>query len=70
MTGIDEDHSSSRRPDADDQRWSSTGRVLGGRMIESSGDAVSGLHYAQGDQERKFLSLASKPRSTISPSLA
>jgi hypothetical protein len=31
-----------------------TGRVLGGRVIERSGDAVCGLH-----------GLASKPRSTV-----
>jgi hypothetical protein len=32
-----------------------TGRVLGGRVIERSGDAVCGLHRAQGDEERGFL---------------
>jgi hypothetical protein len=32
-----------------------TGRVLGGRMIGRSGDAVSGLHRARGDEEREFL---------------
>jgi hypothetical protein len=69
MAGSDEDHSSSRRPDADDWRWSSTGRVLGGRTIERSGDVVCDLHHAQGDQEHKFLGLASKQRSTISPGL-
>ncbi len=47
-----------------------TGRVLGGRMIGRSGDAVCGLHHAQGDEERVFLGLISKPWSTISPSLA
>jgi hypothetical protein len=31
---------------------------------------VCGLHHAQGDNEREFLGLASKPRSTASPSLA
>jgi hypothetical protein len=31
---------------------------------------VCGLHHAQEDEERGFLGLASKPRSTISPSLA
>jgi hypothetical protein len=30
MTGSDEDHGRSRRPDADDQRWSSTNWILGG----------------------------------------
>jgi hypothetical protein len=33
-----------------------TGRVLGGRAIERSGDAVCGLHCARGDEEREFLS--------------
>jgi hypothetical protein len=32
-----------------------TGRVLGGRAIERSGDAVCGLHRARGDEERGFL---------------
>jgi hypothetical protein len=32
-----------------------TGRVLGGRMIERSGDVVCGLHHARGDKEREFL---------------
>jgi hypothetical protein len=39
---------------AGDQRWSSTGRVLGGRTIERSGDAVCSLHHAQGDEEHMF----------------
>jgi hypothetical protein len=43
MTGSDEDRGRSRRLGAEDQRWSSTGRVLGGLMIEKSGDAVCGL---------------------------
>jgi hypothetical protein len=38
-------------------------------MIERSGDAVCGLHYAQGDEERMFLGLTSKARLTVSPSL-
>jgi hypothetical protein len=33
-------------------------------MIERSGDAVCGLYRAQGNKERGFLSMASKPRST------
>jgi hypothetical protein len=33
-----------------------TGRVLGGRAIERSGDAVCGLHRTRGDEERGFLS--------------
>jgi hypothetical protein len=32
-----------------------TDRVLGGRAIERSGDAVCGLHRARGDEEREFL---------------
>jgi hypothetical protein len=38
-------------------------------MMERSGDAVRSLH-CEGDEECEFLGLASKPRSTISPSLA
>jgi hypothetical protein len=33
-----------------------TGQVLGGRVIERSGDVVCGLHRARGDQEHEFLS--------------
>jgi hypothetical protein len=32
-----------------------TGRVLGGRVIERTGDAVCGLHRARGDEEHMFL---------------
>jgi hypothetical protein len=32
-----------------------TGRVLGGRAVERSGDAVCDLHLARGDYERGFL---------------
>jgi hypothetical protein len=70
MVGSIEDHGRSRRPSAEDRGWSSTGRVLSGRMIERLGDTVYGLHRAQGDEEHEFLSLASKPSSTVSPSLA
>jgi hypothetical protein len=35
-----------------------------------SGDAVCGLHSAQGYEEREFLSLALKLRATVSPGLA
>jgi hypothetical protein len=42
-----------------------TGRVLGGRAIESLDGAVCGLHRARGDKERGFLSWALKPRSTV-----
>jgi hypothetical protein len=70
VAGSDDDHDRSRRPSAEDRRWSSTGRVLGGQTIEVSGDAVCGLHHAQGDEEREFLDLASKPKLTVSPILA
>jgi hypothetical protein len=42
-----------------------TGRVLGGRTIERSGGAVCSLHRVCGDEERGFLDLASKLRSTV-----
>jgi hypothetical protein len=35
-----------------------------------SGDAVCGQHRAQGDEEREFLGLTSKPRLTVSSGLA
>jgi hypothetical protein len=34
---------------------SHTGRVLGGRAIERSGDAMCDLHHARGDEKRGFL---------------
>jgi hypothetical protein len=70
MAGRDDNRGRSRRLGADDQKWSSTGRVLSGRMIEKSGDVVCGLHRAQGDEEREFLGSTSKLRSTASPGLA
>jgi hypothetical protein len=42
-----------------------TSQVLDGRTIERSGGAVCGLHRACGDEERDFLCLALKPRSTV-----
>jgi hypothetical protein len=69
MVGNNEDRGRSITLDAEDRGWLSTGQVLGGRMIERSGDTVSGLRHAQGDDEHGFLGLASKPRSTVSPSL-
>jgi hypothetical protein len=39
-------------------------------MIKRSGDAMCGLHRAQGDEELVFLGLASKPWSTVSTGLA
>jgi hypothetical protein len=68
--GSDEDRGRSRRLGVEDKGWSSTGRVLGGRMIERSGDAVCGLHHAQGDDKCGFLGSASKPWSTVSLGLA
>jgi hypothetical protein len=38
-------------------------------MIRRSGDIMCNLHHAQEDEERMFLVLASKPRSTVSPGL-
>jgi hypothetical protein len=70
MVGRDDDRGRSRTLDVEDQGWSSTGRVLGGRTIERSSEVVYDLHYAQGDEEREFFGLASKPRSMVSPSLA
>jgi hypothetical protein len=55
MTGSDEDHGKSKKHDADDWGWSSTGRVLSHQMIKRSGDAMCGLHGAHGDEERRFL---------------
>jgi hypothetical protein len=66
MAGSDEDWGKSRRLGTEDRGWSNTGLVLGGRTIMRLGDAVCGLHSAQGDEERGFLGLASKPRLTVS----
>jgi hypothetical protein len=55
IAGSDEDRGRSRRPGVEDRGWSSTGRVLGGRAIERSGDTVCGLHHARGDEERGLL---------------
>jgi hypothetical protein len=55
MTDIDEDLGISRRPGADDQGWSSIGRILGVRMIGRSSDAICGLYCAQEDEEHMFL---------------
>jgi hypothetical protein len=37
-------------------RDGSTGRILGGQVVERSGGAVCGLHRARRDDEREFLS--------------
>jgi hypothetical protein len=65
MAGSNEGLDRSRRPSAEDWRWSSTGRILSGRTIEMSGDAVRGLYRAHGDEKHRFLGWASKPRSTV-----
>jgi hypothetical protein len=65
MAGSDKDRGSSRRPGVEDHGWSSTGQVLGGQTIGRSGDAMCGLHHAQGDNEHEFLGLASKPRLMV-----
>jgi hypothetical protein len=70
MAGNDEDRGKSRRLAVEDQGWSSTGRVLGGRMIKMSSYAMCDLHHVQRDEVLGFLGLASKPRSMIPPSLA
>jgi hypothetical protein len=46
MAGSDKDHGGSRRPDAENQGWSSISRVLDGQMIERSGDDVCDMHHA------------------------
>jgi hypothetical protein len=69
MADSDEDQGMSMRHGAEDRGWSSTGQVLGGQTIERSGNAVCGLHRAQGHEERMFLGSASKPRSMVSPDL-
>jgi hypothetical protein len=70
MAGNEEDQGRSRRLVAEDRGRSSTARVLDGQTIVRSSDAVCGLHHAKGDEECGFLGSASKPRSTVSPSLA
>jgi hypothetical protein len=65
MVGSDDDLVRSMRPAAEDRGWSNINRVLSGRMIGRSVDTVCDLHCAPGDDEREFLGLTSKPRSTI-----
>jgi hypothetical protein len=55
MMGSDEDRGRSMRPGAEDREWSSTVWVFDARTIGRSGDAVYGLHRAQGDEERRYL---------------
>jgi hypothetical protein len=70
MAASDEDRDRSRRLGVEDWGRSSTCRVLDGRTIERLGDVVYGLHHVQGDEKREFLDLGSKPRTTVSSSLA
>jgi hypothetical protein len=44
----------SRRPGVEDWGWLGIDRVLGGQMIERTGDAVYGLHHTYVDEEREF----------------
>jgi hypothetical protein len=53
MADSDENRGRSRRSGTED-RDGHTGRVLGGRMIERSDDAVCGLHRVQRDEEHVF----------------
>jgi hypothetical protein len=62
MTDSNEDHGRSRRLSAEDRWWSSTDRILGGQMIERSGDTVCSLYHAWGDEEHVFLGGISKPK--------
>jgi hypothetical protein len=55
MTGSDEDLGRSRRSGAEDRGWSSTSRILSGRTIGRSGDAMCGLYRTKGDEECGFL---------------
>jgi hypothetical protein len=55
MADSDEDHGRSMRLCVENRGWSGTGRVLVGRAIERSGDAVCGLHCARRDEEHGFL---------------
>jgi hypothetical protein len=55
MADSDEDSGRSRRPGVEDRGWSSIDRVFGDWMIGRSGDALCGLHHAQGDEEHEFL---------------
>jgi hypothetical protein len=56
--------------DGQAQSRSSTGQVLDDQTVKRSGDIVCSLYHAQGDEEHRFLCLASKLRSTVSPGSA
>jgi hypothetical protein len=47
-------HGRIRRPGVEDRGWSSTGRVLSGRRIGTSGDTVCVLYRVHIDKERGF----------------
>jgi hypothetical protein len=49
MVDSNKDLGRSSRPGTEDQGWSSTDRILDGRTIGRSGDAMCGLHRAQED---------------------
>jgi hypothetical protein len=64
ITCSDEDHDRSSRHGAANRRWSYRSGTQD-RAIERSGDTVCGLLRAHRHEERRFLSWALKPRSTI-----
>jgi hypothetical protein len=70
MADSGKDQGRSMRLGVEDWGRSSTARAFGGRMIKRSDDVVCSLHRAQGDEERRFLTLVAKPRSTVSPGSA
>jgi hypothetical protein len=55
MVGSDEDLGRSSIPGVEDRGWSSTSQVLGGRMIDRSGDIMYGVYRTRGDREHEFL---------------
>jgi hypothetical protein len=61
----DDDHSRSRKPDAEDRWWLTTDQILDDRTIGRSDDVLCGLHHAHEDEECGLLSKASKPRSIV-----
>jgi hypothetical protein len=55
MADSDDDLDKSRRPGAEERRWLSTDRILGGQTIGRLGDVLCGLHCAHRDEECVFL---------------
>jgi hypothetical protein len=55
MAGSDDDRGRSRRPGVEDQGWSDTGWILGGRIIGRSDDTVCGLYHKHGIRSTSFL---------------